>query len=124
MGPINLDVLDPADLEQIQFGDDAKRWLTNIVDIINASFSSLNNALGNLLAVGQIDVGGAGAGPIAVTVTGLMTGNYVAAQVVSSSNPVTVLSAVAGAGSFNITFSGNPGASAVIVYQAFTKQPQ
>lgn len=122
-GPINLDVLDAPVIEQTDFGPDMDRWLSNIVDIINASFNTLNQAFGTIIAVGQANVGGSGAGPISVTVAGLMTGNYVSVTLVSSSNPVTVISAIAGSGSFDITFSGDPGASAIIAYQAFTVQP-
>lgn len=121
--PINLDVLDPPDVEQTQFGPDMKRWLSNIVDIINASFATINNYTAYLIAVNSIDVGGAGAGPISVTVIGLTTSGYVVASLVSSTNPVTILSVVAGNGSFVITFSGDPGASAIITYQAFSVKP-
>jgi hypothetical protein len=122
--PINLNMLDPVDLSQVDWGPDAKRWLTDVVDIINASFTTLNQAFANLLAVGQVNVGGGGAGPLTVTVTDLLSTNFVSVQLVSSSNPVTIASVVAGAGSFAITFSADPGASAIIVYQAFTTQPQ
>lgn len=122
--PINLDVLDPPVLDQTQFGPDMDRWITNIVDIINASFSTLNQAFSTLLAVGQTNVGSSGIGPISVTVTGLMSNNYVSVTLVSSSNPTTISSVVAGSGSFSITFSADPGASAIIVYQAFVTQPQ
>lgn len=111
-------------LEETNWGENATKWLTTLVDIINASFVTLNQAFANLLAVGQIDVGGGGAGPISVAVTGLMASNFVSVTLVSSSNSVTIQSVVAGVGSFDITFSGDPGASAIIVYQAFTSQPQ
>jgi hypothetical protein len=124
VGPINLDVLDPPDLEQTQFGPDAKRWLTNIVDIINASFITLNQAFANILSVGQVNVGGAGPGPLTVTVAGLMSGNFVSVRLISSTNPVKIANVTPGAGSFTVTFSADPGASAIIVYQAFTVQPQ
>lgn len=122
--PINLNVLDPPILEQTQFGPDMNRWISDIVDIINASFTTLNQAFSSILAVGQIDVGGSGAGPLSVTVSGLMSTNYVSVALVSSSNPVTIASVVPGNGSFSITFSADPGASAIIVYQAFVTQPQ
>jgi hypothetical protein len=123
-GPINLDVLDPPILEQTEFGPDAKRWLSNIVDIINASFATLNQAFANIFSIGQVDVGGGGIGPITVTVAGLLSTNFVSVRLVSSTNPVTIASVVVGAGSFTVTFSADPGASAIIVYQAFTTQPQ
>ena len=122
--PINLEMLDPPILEQTQFGPDMDRWITNIVDIINASFMTLNQALAGLIGVGQSDIGGSGAGPISVTVTGLMSTNYVAVTLVSSTNPVTILSVVAGSGSFDITFNADPGASAIIAWQAFVSMPQ
>ena len=124
MGPINLNTVDTPMIEETNWGPNATQWLTTLVDIINASFTTLNQAFANLLAVGQIDVGGSGAGPISVTVTGLTASNYVSATLVSSTNPVTILSVVPGAGSFAVTFSGDPGASAIIVYQAFSSQPQ
>lgn len=124
MGPINLQAVDTPMLEETNWGPNASQWLTTLVDIINAAFSQLNSAFAGLLAVGQIDVGGGGAGPINVVVTGLMASNFVNVTLVSSTNSVTIASVVPGAGSFNITFSGDPGASAIIVYQAFVSQPQ
>lgn len=123
-GPINLNVLDPVDLDQVSFGPDAKRWLTDVVDIINASFVTISQAFANLITAAGIDVGGAGAGPITVTVVGLTSSGFVNVQLISSSNPVTISSVVPGNGSFAITFSADPGASAIIVYQAFTVKPQ
>lgn len=123
MAQIDLEVLDPPDVEQTQFGADMKRWLANIVDIINANFTILNNAFGSLLAIGQSDIGGGGIGPINVLVTGLLAGNAVNVTLVSSSNDVTIASTVVNNGSFDVTFSSDPGASAIIVYQAFTSQP-
>lgn len=122
-GPISLEVLDAAILEQTQFGDDMQRWLSNIVDIINASFASIANYASFLISSAGIDVGGAGAGPISVTVVGLIPSGFVNANLISSSNPVTILSVTPGTNAFNITFSADPGASAIIVYQAFTAQP-
>jgi len=123
-GPIELEMLDPPVLEQTDFGPDMDRWITNIVDILNGNMTTLSNAFATLIAVGQTDVGGGGAGPITVTVTGLAATNFVSATLVSSSNPVSISSVVAGAGSFDITFSADPGGSAIIAYQAFVSQPQ
>lgn len=122
--PISLEMLDPPVLDQTDFGPDMDRWMTNVVDIINASFTTISNAFQNLIGVGQTNVGGSGAGPITVTVTGLQSSNYVNVTLISSSNSVSISSVVAGAGSFDITFSADPGASAIIAYQAFTVQPQ
>ena len=123
-GPINLEVLDTAILEQTKFEPDMKRWLSNIVDIINASFATLANYTATLLAVSSSDIGGSGAGPINVSVPGLTSGGFVSANLLSSSNPVTILSVVPGTNQFAITFSADPGASAIIMYSAFTSTPQ
>jgi len=121
---INLDVLDPPDVDQTNFGPDMKRWLGNIVDIINASFSTIEQALNDQIATGITDVGGGGAGPLTVTVAGLTPSGFVSVGLQSSTNPVTIVSVVPGTNSFSITFSADPGASAIIVYQAYTAQPQ
>jgi tetraacyldisaccharide-1-P 4'-kinase len=111
--PINLQMMDPTTVDQTGFGPDAVRWLANLVDIINAAFPI------NLVAVGQIDVGGAGAGPIVVTVTGINATNFVNVTLLSSSSSVTVVDVTPGTGQFTVTFSGDPGASAIIAYQVF-----
>lgn len=124
-GPINLDVLDTPIVEQTNFSPDMQRWLSNVVDIINASFASLNQAFANVITAQGVNVGGGGAGPINVTVTGLTPSGYVNATLISTTNPnISIVSVVPGTNQFAITFSGNPGASAIIVYTAFTKQPQ
>lgn len=123
MGPINLDVLDPPDVEQTQFGPDMKRWLSNIVDIVNASLASLNNAFAFLITATSANIGSSGAGPLTVVVTGLTPSGYVFVNLISSSNPVTVLNVTPGTNQFTITFSADPGASAIIAYQAYTAQP-
>ncbi len=122
--PIKLDMLDPPVLDQTDFGPDMDRWITNIVDIINASFTTLNQAFSYLVAVGQADAGGGGTGPVTVTATGVLATNFVAVTLISSSNPVTVTAVTAGAGSFDVTFSDDPGASAIITWQAFAVKPQ
>lgn len=126
MGQINLNTIDTPMLEETNFGPNAKQWLTTLVDIINANFIILNQTISNLflLSSAQIDIGGSGAGPITVAVAGLTALNFVNVTLVSSTDPVIILSVVPGAGSFDITFSGDPGASAIIVYQVFSRQPQ
>ena len=124
MGPINLQVLDTPDVEQTEFGPDMKRWLSNIVDIINDDLILLNNAFANLITSNGIDVGGGGAGPLVVSVIGLTPSGFVNATLISSSNPTSIASIVPGTNQFNITFTADPGASAIIVYQAFIAQPQ
>lgn len=124
MAPINLEVLDPPIIEQTQFGPDMDRWITNIVDIINSSFSTLSQAFSNFITSEGINIGGMGVGPIMVNVTGLTSSGYVNANLISSTNPVSISSVAPILNGFNITFSADPGASAIIVYQAFTAQPQ
>lgn len=123
MGPINLDILDTPIVEQTGFGPDMIRWLPNIVDIINASFISINNAFMNIIAINTANIGGSGMGPINVSVLGLTSSGYVYATLLSSSNPVNIASVVAGTNQFSITFDADPGASAIIAYQAYTAQP-
>ncbi len=123
-GPINLNVLDTPVVEETQFSGTMKRWLTTSVDIINSSFALLNQAFGFLIAVNGADIGGSGAGPITVSnIFGLTSAGFVNVNLISSSNPVTVNSVVPGTNSFTVTFSADPGASAIIVYQAYTQQP-
>jgi len=117
---IRLEVLDTPDVEQVEAGPDFKRWLTNTVDIINASFDAINIVIGNQVTSAIIDIGGSGAGPLFVSVPGLTPANAVIVNLTSSTNPVTVVNVTTVTDGFNVTFSGNPGASAIIVYQAFT----
>ncbi len=119
---ISLPNLDPA------VGTDALNksfviWLSDIVDILNQDIDTIENALANMITSAGVDVGGSGAGPISVTVTGLTANGYVIASLISSSNPVTILSVVPTTNAFNITFSADPGASAIIKYTAYTAQP-
>lgn len=123
--PTNFNVVDTPILEETNFGPNQDRWMTNLVDIINASFSQITQALANIFAIGKTDVGGGGAGPIVVSVTGVTPTSFVSAQIVSTTNPnISIVSVVPGVNNFSITFSADPGASAIIVYQAFTAQPQ
>jgi hypothetical protein len=120
---IALPNLDPAqgteDLNQLFV-----IWLSDIVDILNQDIDTLENAFANLITSAAIDVGGGGAGPINVTVLGLTSAGYVTATLISSTNPnITILSVVPSLNSFAITFSADPGASAIIKYTAFTSQP-
>lgn len=120
MEPINLETIDTPILRETNFGNNAQQWLTTLVDKLNYNFKILNLTF----AMAQVDIGGGGAGPITVAVTGLLATNFVKATLISSSNPVNIVNIVPGAGSFDITFSADPGASAIIVYQAFASQPQ
>jgi hypothetical protein len=120
-GQLDLNLLDSPDVEQTHFGPDMKRWLTNAVDIINERFIALDN----LIQVLGVEIGGGGVGPISVPVIGLTSDGFVNARIISTSNPdITILTVTPGANAFDITFSDDPGASAIIVYQAFSPQPQ
>lgn len=126
MGQIDFTTIDTPMLEETNWGENATQWLTTLVDTINSNFIRLSQTIGNLylLSGAQIDIGGGGAGPINVVVAGLTASNFVNVTLVSSTNTVTISKVVPGAGSFDITFSGDPGASAIIVYQVFSSQPQ
>lgn len=114
--PIKLNILDTPMLDQTNFGPDMDRWLSNSVDSLNSTSTIF------LLGVGQKDIGGGGAGPITVPLVGLMSNNFVNVNLISSSNPVSITDVTAGTDQFFITFNADPGASAIIVYQAFTGQ--
>jgi hypothetical protein len=65
------------------------------------------------------NIGGAGAGPITVTVAGLTAASVVVATIATSSNVVAVAKAVAGSGNFDVTFTGDPGATCTLNYVAY-----
>lgn len=73
----------------------------------------------NIKAATTGNIGGAGAGPITVTVAGLTTASVVVATIATSSNIVSVSKAVAGTGNFDVLFSGDPGATCTLNYVAF-----
>ena len=122
----NLDVLDPPDVEQTQFGSMMKLWLSNVIDICNANFTTLNTVVQyfeNLITSQSAILGGTGTSYM-ITVIGLTPSGYVTATIISSINPASIVSIVPGLNSFIITFNTDPGAGSVIVYQAFIAQPQ
>lgn len=123
--PLRFDVLDPPDVEQTQFGPDMKRWLSIIVDIINSNFTTLSNATEFFITAQGIDVGGGGAGPLTVTVTGLTSDGFVNVNLISTTNPgIHITNVIPGLNNFTVTFNADPGASAIIVYQAYSQSPQ
>jgi hypothetical protein len=73
----------------------------------------------NIKAATTADIGGGGAGPLTVVVAGLTAASVVVATVEASSNAVSVVKCTAGSGSFDITFSGDPGAACTVNYVAF-----
>jgi len=120
--PVTLDQLDPPILEQTQFGDDMKRWLSNIVDVLNADLQILSNALQFLIQASGYNIPG-GMTSFSVPVTGLTSSGFVTASIVSTTMPdVTIASVTPALNAFTIVFSADPGAS-VIVYQAYMEEP-
>lgn len=103
------------DTPQIQNNElpaDLNQWFTHISD-------QLNTTVGMIVADRTPNIGGGGAGPISVVVPGFTPDTVVVATVQSSSNPVSIVKANATTTGFDITFSGNPGASAFVNYIAF-----
>lgn len=97
-------------------------FAATILDDANAG--ALRTTLGaqaqsNIIAATTGNIGGAGAGPIDVTVAGLTASSIVVATIASSSNAVAVAKAVAGSGKFTVTFSADPGATCTLNYVAF-----
>lgn len=119
---INLLKMDtPVGTENLN--EEFVRWISNIVSVYNETMVIIQNAFNNMITSLGIDVGGGGAGPITVSVVGLTANGFVQAVLISSSNPVTISSVVPGLNGFDITFSGDPGASAIIKYTAYTAKP-
>ncbi len=114
MSVVVLPKVDPYIENEQEFAHIDILWLANLVDSINSAF--------RLMQGGQIDVGGSGAGPIDVAVSGLTATSTVVASIVSSTNPVVVATVVPGVDKFSITFDADPGASAIISYVAFIAQ--
>lgn len=73
----------------------------------------------NIKAATTANIGGAGAGPITVTVAGLTAASVVVATIETSSNAASVIKCNAGSGSFDVTFSADPGATCTLNYIAF-----
>lgn len=124
-GQPSLDALDALVVEETGSGPNQDRWMSNVVDIINASFITITQAFQNLVAIGQATTGGSGPGPYTISATGVTASNFVNVTLVTSTNSgVTVSSVTAGSGSFTVTFSADPGASSIIAWQAYASQPQ
>lgn len=58
-----------------------------------------------------------GSATVAITVTGVVTGDIVFAQIQASTNAVTVQKVTPTANTITVLLSGDPGASTVIAYQ-------
>lgn len=68
---------------------------------------------------GTFAVGGTGAGPYSLSVTGAVIGSPVVATIQNSPNTVSVAKAVAGSNLIQIQFSADPGAGAEVNYIVF-----
>lgn len=73
----------------------------------------------NIKAAQSANIGGGGVGPINITVTGATSSSVAVATVLSSSNAVSILKVAAGTNLIAVTFSADPGASAIINYVVF-----
>jgi hypothetical protein len=73
----------------------------------------------NIKANRTANIGGGGAGPIAVAVAGLTAASIVTASIQTSSNPVDIQEVTATSTGFSILFSGDPGATCTVNYVAF-----
>lgn len=113
---INLQKLDPPPLQNDKLSPDLQNWLSNLTDQINQMTITTENAINNIVINKTADIGGAGAGPISVAVSGMDANSIVVATIVSSTNTVAVAKCVATASGFNITFTGDPGASCIVSY--------
>lgn len=80
--------------------------------------SNLQNKT-NIVSATTANIGGAGAGPISVAVTGATAASVVVASVESSSNAVSVVACTATATGFDIKFSADPGAACLVNYVLF-----
>lgn len=67
-------------------------------------------------AAQSANIGGAGAGPLNIAVTGVTVSSVAVATVVSSSNAVQVQTVVPSADNLAVTLSGDPGASCIVSY--------
>lgn len=62
------------------------------------------------------NIGGAGAGPVDIAISGVTSTSIAKVSIVSSSNAVSIETVVPGTDKISVTFSGDPGASAIVSY--------
>lgn len=111
--------VDTPPISYEQFTATFEQWLTNLVDILNISLTQIEAFIQNIITAQTANIGGGGAGPIDVAVVGLTADSIVTANIVSSSNAVSILTILPGIDKFSVTFSANPGASAILSYTAY-----
>ena len=86
------------------------------VSISNGNTSLVPYVPANFVIAQSANIGGAGAGPIVVSVPGASSTSVAVANIVSSSNAVQIQKVLPGTNQISVTFSGDPGASAIISY--------
>lgn len=122
---LTFNVLDSPLLDQTQFGPDMKNWLSNTVDILNSELITIDGIFSNILTISTINAGGTFPVAFVVPVLGLTSSGFVITRLISTTIPgVTITNVVVGTDQFTVTFSADPGASAIIAYQAFSQNPQ
>lgn len=125
--PTNIifNVLDSPILEQTGFGPDMKNWLSNSVDVINSALTTINSIFSQIIVIDTFNAGGFGSGPVSVPVLGMTPNGFVTARILSTTNPnISIVDITALTNQFQITFNADPGASAIITYQAYSANPQ
>ena len=109
--------------DKLFFAEEFYIWLSNIVDVLNIAIDTIENAFAFMMAVGTATITGPGVGPYTILVTNLPATGFVTAQIISSTNQTTISRIVVSAGQFTVTFSSDPGTSAIIKYVAYTAKP-
>jgi hypothetical protein len=116
VGQINLPRLDPPPVE---YEDDLSTemgiWLSDVSDAVNSAFQTLESNLSPTI----LNIGGSGAGPIDISYPEMSINSIVIVNLISSTNPVTITNVTPTTNKFTVTFSGDPGTSAIISYIAF-----
>ncbi len=72
----------------------------------------------NIKAATTANIGGAGAGPLTITVAGATTASVIVASIATSSNTVAVAKVTPGTGNFDLLLDGDPGATLTVSYIA------
>lgn len=98
-------------------------WLSDIVDVLNQDIDTLENALAYMMAVSTVTLPHTWPTANTVLVSNLPATGFVTAEIISTTNKVTISRIVVSAGQFDITFNKDPGATAIIKYTAYIKQP-
>lgn len=87
---------------------------------IDSGIATSNVQLKTQIKAQQVTgLGGAGAGPITVTATGVTASSVICVSILDSSNPVSVIKVSPGTNNFALTVSADPGATLSISYIAF-----